>query len=233
MKSPRPPRMAGRRAAILLIRLVAPALRSAALSLLARRPLRVFGWSTLSIDALLFVSSSTSSRTTPFLCPRRARAPGSCSRLRGVSCAARLPSPAALRGAAGLLLSCTLPARGGRSAERRTREGCACEAQPPCQRDTGRPGRRDGACRRSTVAVCGPRDHASRIRQCLGPCRAFPRPAARPAVRVPRPPDGGCTALSGRHTPLRLRTSPETPLNERGWGGYSIDAVSSQWCIYR
>src|SRR5262245_33693157 len=55
MKSPRPPRMAGRRAAILLIRLVAPALGRAALSLLARRPLRVFGWSTLSIDALVFL----------------------------------------------------------------------------------------------------------------------------------------------------------------------------------
>jgi hypothetical protein len=54
MKSPRPPRMAGRCAAILLIRLVAPCARSAALSLLAQRPLRVFGWSTLSIDALLF-----------------------------------------------------------------------------------------------------------------------------------------------------------------------------------
>jgi hypothetical protein len=47
MKSPRPPRMAGRRAAILLIRLVAPCARSAALSLLARHPLRVFGRSTL------------------------------------------------------------------------------------------------------------------------------------------------------------------------------------------
>src|SRR5262249_41950934 len=103
--------------------------------------------------------------------------------------------------------------------------GRACEAQPPCQRDTGRPGRRDGACRRSTVAVYGPRDHASRVRQCLGPWRAFPRPAARPAVRVPRPPDGGCTALSGRHTPLRLRTSPETPLT-------SEDGVDMAWAHY-
>jgi hypothetical protein len=72
MKSPRPPRMAGRRAAILLIRLVAPALRSAALSLLARRPLRAFGWSTLSIDALLFVSSSHVIPNHTFPCLRGA-----------------------------------------------------------------------------------------------------------------------------------------------------------------
>jgi hypothetical protein len=129
MKSPRPPRMAGRCAAILLIRLVAPALRSAALSLLARRPLRVFAWSTLSIDALSCCSSShvIPNHTFPVSATRsRARL---CSLLRGVSSAAHLPSPAAFRGAAGLLLSCALP-EGGRSAERRTQKPVA-----PAKRD--------------------------------------------------------------------------------------------------
>jgi hypothetical protein len=98
MKSPRPPRMAGRRAAILLIRLVAPCARSAALSLLARRPLRVFGRSTLLSTLCFLFLRLRHSRTTPFLSPRRVRAPGSCSLLRGVSCAAHLPFPTASRG---------------------------------------------------------------------------------------------------------------------------------------
>jgi len=93
--------MAGRRAAILLIRLVALCARSAALSLLARRPLRVFGRSTLLSTLCFLFLRLRHSRTTPFLSPRRVRAPGSCSLLRGVSCAAHLPFPTASRGRRG------------------------------------------------------------------------------------------------------------------------------------
>ena len=179
MKSPRPPRMAGRCAAILPVRLVAPALRSAALSLLARRPLRLFGWSTLNrrFAFCFFVSRHSEPHLSCF--------PGAFARAAGVFlfCAARMrrSSCLLLRRFAAPPVFFSFPApspRGVGGAPRGAPEnGRACEAQPPCQRDTGRPGRRDGACRRSTVAIYGPRDRASRIRQCLGPCRAFPRPA--------------------------------------------------------
>lgn len=226
MKSPRPPRMAGRCAAILLIRLVAPALRSAALSLLARRPLRVFGWSTLLSTLCFLFLRLRHSRTTTFLSPRRARAPGSCSLLRGVSCAAHLPSPAAFRGAAGLLLSCTLPARGGRSAERRTRERSRLRSATTVSARHGpsrATGRRLSALHRGGLWTARPRVTYPTVPRTMP---RLPAAGARPAVRVPRPPDGGCTALSGRHTPLRLRTSPETPLtSEDGADVASIRVV--------
>jgi hypothetical protein len=118
MKSPRPPRMAGRRAAILLIRLVAPcASESGLVSVGPASVARV-----RSVDPLnrrfafcFFVSRHPEPHLS--LSPRRVRAPGSCSLLRGVSCAAHLPSPAAFRGAAGLLLFLRPPREGW--AERR------------------------------------------------------------------------------------------------------------------
>ena len=218
MKSPRPPRMAGRRAAILLIRLVAPCARSAALSLLARHPLRVFGRSTL-LSTLCFLFLRLRHSEPHLSCLR-----GAFARPAPVPFSAACHAPLIFlllrRFAAPPVFSCPAPSpRGGRSAERRTQKPVAPAKRNHRVSETRcRPGHRDGACRRSTVAVYGPRDHASRVRKCLGPCRAFPRPAARPAVRVPRPPGRGCTAVSGRHTPLRLRTSPETPLTSEDGG---------------
>ena len=125
MKSPRPPRMAGRRAAILLIRLVAPCARSAALSLLARRPLRVFGRSTL-LSTLCFCFFVYVIPEPHLSCLR-----GAFARPAPVPFSAASHAPLIflflrrLAGAAGLLLSCARPARGGRSAERRTQRTVA------------------------------------------------------------------------------------------------------------
>jgi hypothetical protein len=161
MKSPRPPRMAGRRAAILLIRLVAPCARSAALSLLARHPLRVFGRSTLLATlGFLFlrlrhtfpVSAARSRARLLFPSPRRVM-----RRSSSFSCGVsrRRRSSPVLRP----------PPRGGRSAERRTQKPVAPAKRNHRVSETRcRPGHRDGACRRSTVAVYGPRDHASCVR---------------------------------------------------------------------
>ena len=166
MKSPRPPRMAGRRAAILLIRLVAPcASESGLVSVGPASVARVRSVDPL-IDALLFVSSSTSfpNHTFPvsaarsrarllFPSPRRLMRRSS-SFSYGVSRAPRVfsfPAPAP-RGVGGA-------PRGALRNRSRVRSATTVLA-----RHGGRPGRRDGACRRSTVAVYGPRDHASRIR---------------------------------------------------------------------
>jgi hypothetical protein len=92
--------MAGRCAAILLIRLVAPALRSAALSQMARRPLRVFGRSTLSIDALSCCSSSHVIPNHTFPCLR-----GAFARTAGVFLSAQRV------GAAPLAFSCGVSRR--------------------------------------------------------------------------------------------------------------------------
>jgi hypothetical protein len=214
MKSPRPPRMAGRCAAILLIRLVAPCARSAALSLLAQRPLRVFGWSTLSIDALLFcffvyvipnhtfpVSAARSRARLLFPSPRRLMR-RSFSFSCGVSRAPRVfsfpaPSPrgvggaprGALRNRSRLRSATTVLARHGTVPA----TGTAPVDAPPWRFT-------DRATTRHVSDSAS--DHAA-------PSRGR---AEAQAVRVPRPPGRGCTAVSGRHTPLRLRTSPETPL---------------------
>jgi hypothetical protein len=213
MKSPRPPRMAGRRAAILLIRLVAPALRSAALSLLARRPLRAFGWSTLSIDALLFVSSSHVIPNHTFPCLR-----GAFARPAPVPFSAASHAPLIFlllrRFAAPPVFSCPAPSpRGGRSAERRTQKPVA-----PAKRDhrvsetravpgdgtapVGAPPWRftDRATTRHVSDSAS--DHAA-------PSRGRPQgqpfgSRGLPAAVAPR--------FRDATPPLRLRTPPETPL---------------------
>jgi hypothetical protein len=124
-------------------------------------------------------------------------------------------------------------ARGGRSAGRRTYLVLVALAKRDNRAGETRavPRNRDGAFRRSTVAIFEPRDHASRLRQCR---RSMPRlPAARAlkaqAVRVPRPPGRGRTAVPGRHTPLRLQTSPETPLMSEDESQASMNAICSQY----
>jgi hypothetical protein len=165
MKSPRPPRMAGRCAAILLIRLVAPALGARPCLKPAVRCACSVGRPSVSTLSCCSSSHVIPNHTFPCLRGAFARTAGvflvSTARMRRSSCLLlrRLAAPPVFS------FSCARPARGGRSAERRTWIPIALARRDDRVSETRcRPGRRDDACRRSTVAVYGPRDHASRVR---------------------------------------------------------------------
>ena len=99
-------------------------------------------------------------------------------------------------------LVCARPARGGRSAERRTFIPVARARRDYRVSETRAvPSDRDRRCRRSTVAISaeGPRGHDPTVPPYH--CRASRGPAARPGPFRSRSfPDRGCTAVSGHHT---------------------------------
>ena len=144
-----------------------------------------------------------------------------------------LPSSAA-RSRADRLLSFVGadPARGGRSAGRRTfspvalarRDNRACETRAV-------PRDRDGASRRSAVAIFGPRPTRRHLRQCPPDARrALPAAGPQgPAGGVPNLPRLAVRAAAGgRHSPLRLQDVSGDAPHERGYAVSSIGAPRSQ-----
>jgi hypothetical protein len=221
--------MAGRCAAILLIRLVAPCARSAALSLLAQRPLRVFGWSTLSIDALLFcffvyvipnhtfpVSAARSRARLLFPSPRRLMR-RSFSFSCGVSRAPRVfsfpaPSPRGVGGAP----------RGALRNRSRLRSATTVLARHGPSRATGR---RLSALHRGGLRTARPRVTYPIVPRTMPRLPAAGRKASRsgPAASRPRLHRGFGTP----HPAPPQNVSGDAP-HERGWGGYSTDALCRQ-----
>jgi hypothetical protein len=166
------------------------------------------------------------------LSPRRVRAPGSCSLLRGVSCAAHFPSPAAFRGAAGLLLSCALPEgvggapRGALRNRSRLRSATTVLARHGPSRATGR---RLSALHRGGLRTARPRVTYPIVPRTMPRLPAAGRKASRsgPAASRPRLHRGFGTP----HPAPPQNVSGDAP-HERGWGGYNMAAVGSQSRIH-
>ena len=230
MKSPRPPRMVGRCAAILPVRLVAPALRRAALSQMARRPLRVFGWSTLSIDALSCCSSShvIPNHTFPCLRGAFARAAGvflvSAARMRRSSCLLlrRLAAPPVFSFSAPAPRGVGGAPRGALRERSRLRSATTVLARHGPSRATGR---RLSALHRGDLRTARPRVTYPIVPRTMPRLPAAGRKASRsdPAASRPRLHRGFGTP----HPAPPQNVSGDAP-HERGWGGYSADARGSQ-----
>jgi len=215
-----------------MIRLVAPCARSRGLCLSSPGVRCACSVGRPSVSTLcLVLLRLTSSRTTPFrVSAARSRAPLLFLSQRR-SRAALLPSPAASRGAAGLLLPVPAPRgvggapRGALRERSRLRSATTVLARHGPSRATGR---RLSALHRGDLWTARPRVTYPTVPRTMARLPAAGRKASRsdPAAsrwRLHR-------AFGTPHPAPPQNVSGDAP-HERGWGVYSIDAVSSQVCI--